>query len=114
MIEYNNKEKLYSFISKKEKIECVSIWMIASKTENNRWILLNFGGENYINSKYCNMCNAFYEVGFENEIEDLYILDTSDFNIKDINKCLNNISYITNLIETDIFWKNNKEELCLI
>jgi hypothetical protein len=89
-----------------------SVWMIASRMSPNRWVIISHGPEDKVKTKYDEMVKAFSEAGFHHEIDDMYLLDASDFNIEEINKCIEITNYIGYLIEADIFCNKAKELLC--
>lgn len=110
---YNRKKDNHQY-NKIKTIEDESVWMIASRMENDRWIMLKYGNEINIAKAYDHMVKAYSEAGFQDEVDDLYILDTTDFSEHDICMCLDSTNYISRLINADIFWKKQKEELCIV
>jgi len=108
---YERIEGEYTYNSKGIVTKTKSIWMIASTIEKDRWVLLSHGSEENIKNKYSLMSKAYIDAGFYQEIKDLYLLNASDFSIDDINKCIENAGYISNLINADIFWKKEKKKI---
>lgn len=108
---YEQTEGEFSYNVNGETVTSDSVWMMASKM-GTRWVLLSHGPKELVKSKYDEMVKAFKVAGFQQEIDDMYLLDASDFKIEEINKCIEITNYISYLIEADIFCNKAKQLLC--
>ena len=109
---YEENEGEYNYSSRGVITTSSSVWMIASTLEKGRWILLSHGPEKNVKAKYDKMIKAYIEAGLDQEVEDMYLLNASDFPLEDINKCIENSGYISTLINADIFCNKAKQLLC--
>jgi len=88
-----------------------SVWMIASKSYHG-WFIVSHGPEVKVKDKYQKTKDTFILANLQEEADDLYLFNASQFGIEEINKCLEITNYIGNLVKADILYKDLIKDIC--